>query len=194
MRHVRRGGELTAPLLLLPLIQSPTEAPSRARMLRVAPCPVEIAREGVAKWHSRLPVTQRGPWRFAFAADFGGTVFGVALWNNPSARTLPGDWLELRRLAVAPDAPHCTASRMLGEMRKWIAANVENCPKLISYQDEDVHTGTIYRAAGWAPAWRTKARVRDRSKPRVGTHRAYRSNLNGTSPDASGKTRWEIEP
>ena len=47
-----------------------------------------------------------------------GVTYAVALWHNPSARTLPGHWLELRRMACAPDAPHCTASRFLAEMTK----------------------------------------------------------------------------
>lgn len=185
---------MSEPLLLAPLMDAPSGPPPKARALIVEPCEVGVARAGVALWHSRLPKTQPGPWQFAFAAHHNGTVFGVALWNNPSARTLPSDWLELRRMAVAPDAPHCTASRMLGEMRRWFARNAPKCPRLISYQDEDVHTGTIYRAAGWSPAWHTKARVRDRSKPRAGTRRAYRSNLNGAAPDGAGKTRWEVTP
>lgn len=146
----------------------------------------------IAAWHSRLPATQRGPWHLAFVAHYRQTCFGAALWHNPSARTLPQDWLELRRLAVSPDAPHCTASRMLGVMARWIRANRPLCPKLISYQDIDVHTGTIYRAAGWDDAYLSKPRRRDRSKPRTGTTRAYRSNLNGEDPDAAGKVRWEL--
>jgi hypothetical protein len=88
----------------------------------------------------------------AFVASYEQTAFGAALWNNPSARTLPQNWLELRRLAIAPDAPHCSASRMLGEMRKWIMKHRKWATMLISYQDLDVHTGTIYKAAGWTPA------------------------------------------
>ena len=53
--------------------------------------------------------------------------------------------------------------------------------------------GTIYRAAGWTVGAISKPRVRDRSKPRVGTRRAYRSNLNGPASDGAGKIRWEKE-
>lgn len=63
--------------------------------------------------------------------------------------------------------------------------------RLISYQDRDVHSGTIYRAAGWEPTHVSAPRERDRSKLRVGTARAYRSSINGVDPDASGKVRWE---
>ena len=64
--------------------------------------------------------------------------------------------------------------------------------KLISYQDAEVHTGTIYKAAGWTPAHYAKPRQRDRSKPRRGTRRDYRSNLNGRAPDGAAKVRWEL--
>jgi len=168
--------------------------PSKASALSVLPCDPQFARMMVELWHSRLPVTQTGPWMLAFSADYDDTSFGAALWHNPSARGLPQDWLELRRLAVAPDSPHCTASRMLGAMRRWIARNMPDVPLLISYQDEDVHTGTIYRAAGWTPAYRSKARQRDRSKPRKGSTRLYRSDINGLAPSAAAKTRWEIAP
>jgi hypothetical protein len=177
---------------LNPLWQADVSAPSSVRDLALERCPVALARSLNEAWHSRLPRTQVGPWQFAFAAHSEGIVYAVALWHNPSARGLPSHWLELRRLAIAPDAPHCTASWMLARMRRWFR---ENCPereRLISYQDSGVHTGTIYRASGWTAAYVAKARARDRSKARTGTRRDYRSNLNGSAPDASPKVRWEI--
>ena len=128
----------------------------------------------------------------AFAATYGGIVYGVALWHNPSSRMLPGDWLELRRLAIAPDAPHCSASFMLSKMAKWIKANMPEVSRLISYQDMDVHRGTIYKAAGWHVGYTSQRRIRDRSKPRRGTKRAYRSNANGAQADSAPKARWEM--
>ena len=178
---------------LAPLME-PDEhaAPDKATGLTVEPfSPTLLVPYNVA-WHSRLPHVQRGPWRLAFASHYRYTVFAVAFWHNPSARGLPQDWLELRRMAVAPDAPHCTASHMLGQMRRQIRTLLPDITRLISYQDQDVHTGTIYRAAGWRDAWVTKARVRDRSKPRAGTNRAYRSDSNGLAPATAAKTRWEI--
>jgi hypothetical protein len=71
----------------------------------------------------------------------------------------------------------------------------KTCPereRAISYQDLDVHQGTIYKAAGWKVGYVSKPRVRDRSKKRVGTDRMYRTNKNGIEPDAAGKARWEI--
>lgn len=127
----------------------------------------------------------------AFSAEYDGIIYAVALWHNPSARCLPHDWLELRRMAVSPDAPHCTASWFLQAMARRIHTDYPACPRLISYQDMHVHTGTIYKAAGWVVGYISKARIRDRSKPRVGTERMYRSNLNGSEPDAAPKARWE---
>lgn len=178
---------------LAPLEQSEdVQSASSVKELVLTPCAVQIAREMNSRWHSRLPQTQVGPWQFAFAAHKQNLIYAVALWHNPSARGLPAHWIELRRLAIAPDAPHCTASWMLARMRRWFSKNHPERERLISYQDCEVHTGTIYRAAGWEPAHVAKARQRDRSKPRRGTRRDYRSNLNGYAPDGAAKIRWEI--
>lgn len=166
--------------------------PEKATMLAVVPCETELARYCNGLWHSRLPTTQRGPWTHAFAAVHDGWVYGVALWNSPSARTLPSHWRELRRLAVAPDAPHCTASRMLGQMVRWFRVNEPHTERLISYQDLDVHDGTIYRAAGWTVGLVSKPRQRDRTGQRAGTQRLYRWDINGAPPAGAGKARWEI--
>ena len=177
---------------LSPLWQEEVEPPQTVRELVCDRCEVELARRLNLLWHSRLPNTQRGPWQFSFAAHKQGIVYAVALWHNPSARGLPGHWLELRRLAVAPDAPHCTASWMLGRMRRWFQQNCPERERMISYQDTAVHLGTIYAAAGWTRAYVSQPRIRDRSKARVGTRRDYRSRQNGLSPDASAKVRWEM--
>ena len=119
-------------------------------------------------------------------------TFAVALWNNPSARCLPGHWRELRRMACAPDAPKFTASRFLGWMVRWFKQHEPEHEKLISYQDTAVHNGTIYKACGWVAESVTVERVRDRSKNRTNTTRAYRSNINGVEPDKSSKVRWAV--
>jgi hypothetical protein len=129
----------------------------------------------------------------AYRAAYDGITYAVALWNSPSARTLPSEWMELRRMAVADDAPHCTASRFLNEMCRRIQTEFPAATRVISYQDLDVHTGTIYKAAGWTVGNISTPRVRDRSGKRAGTDRMYRWNLNGAAPDAAGKARWEHE-
>lgn len=177
---------------LNPLWQEHVGPAATVRELVLERCAPETARMMNAQWHSRLPRTQPSPWQFAFAAHKQGAIYGVALWHNPSARGLPSHWLELRRLAIAPDAPHCTASWMLSRMRRWFLRHCPERERLISYQDCAVHTGTIYRAAGWEIGHVARPRLRDRSKPRRGTRRDYRSNLNGVEPDAAAKVRWEV--
>ena len=177
---------------LFPLLSNPKQSVLKASNLICEPCPVETSRLLIANWHSRLPKTQRAPWMYSFAAHFDEYIYAVALWNNPSARTLPHHWIELRRMAVSPDAPHCTASWFLGAMHRWFRDNKPHHEVMISYQDEDVHLGTIYRAAGWCPTHRTKARVRDRSKLRP-NGRIYRKKVHGDAVDAAAKTRWQKE-
>lgn len=165
--------------------------PATARRLTVDLCPTGHARLLVALWHSRLPETQRGPWQHAFRAHANGLTYAVALWHNPSSPGLPHHWAELRRMAVAPDAPHCTASFFLARMADWYRHNEPEHERLISYQDTEVHQGTIYKAAGWTAAHYQPPRVRDRSKPRRGTGRAYRRADVNPAAEASGKIRWE---
>jgi hypothetical protein len=171
----------------------PGAVPEKASQLDLVRCSPVEARACVGAWHSRLPVTQRGPWMLAFSAVGGDHVYGAALWHNPSARGLPQNWMELRRLAIPDYAPPHTASWMLGAMRKWIRANRPDTPRLLSYQDIDVHLGTIYKAAGWEIAYFSKPRLRSRNVG-LGTRdgRAYRTDSNGTVPAGSGKYRWEV--
>ena len=164
---------------------TPTSA-LRARHLMFAECPKPHAVELVKKWHSRLPRCANGPWTQAFHAHHQGVTYAVALWNNPSTRCLPAHWRELRRMACAPDAPRNTASRFIAWMVRWFEINHPEAEKLISYQDCDVHTGTIYRAAGWTNEYFGKPRVRDRSAVGTGMRRA----INGVHVDAAGKIRW----
>jgi hypothetical protein len=180
--------------LAQPLLEPGTgQIPAKARQLKIDRCDVRHARVLIARWHSRLPDTQTGPWMAAYRAAYDGTTYAVALWNTPSARTLPQGLLELRRMAVAADAPHCTASRFLNEMARRIRDEFPHVQRIISYQDTSVHTGTIYKAAGWTAAYTSTPRVRDRTGHRAGTRRMYRWNLNGAEPDAAAKTRWEYD-
>jgi hypothetical protein len=197
---------------LLPLVEQPVDgAPTKATQLDVDGCSTDHARALINRWHSRLPTTQRGPWTHAFRCHWHGYTYAVALWNTPSARSLPDGLLELRRMAVAPDAPHCTASRMLAQMAKRLAAST-NVRRLISYQDDDVHRGTIYAAAGWTRAAYSPPRQRQRSgyarptrssvemtepwvdiAPTLAVGREYRTAINGVAPDHAGKWRWEFD-
>lgn len=170
---------------------SPTSG-LHARDLQFSSCPKQHAVQLVRKWHSRLPRVQRGPWMYAFDASCNGVTYVVALWCNPSARTLPQQQVELRRMACAPDAPKNTASRFLMWMIRWFRANHPEHERAISYQDTAVHKGTIYKASGWEQAFVSKPRIRCRFKPRKGTNRPYRSDMNGLDVYSAAKIRWEI--
>lgn len=93
---------------------------------------------------------RRGGCRVCFVAEFGGTFYATAVWTNPSSPKLPQrTWLQLKRLAIASDAPKNTASRFMGWMRREIIRRYPQVVRLVSYQDCDSHTGAIYAAAGW---------------------------------------------
>jgi hypothetical protein len=150
------------------------------------------ARAFIAQHHSRLPHTQKGPWKLAHGGYYNGTLVGVALWHNCSARGLPQNWLELRRMAICSEAPPNTASQMLSAMRADIRRAYGYDTVLVSYQDVAVHHGTIYKASGWTPVAISRPRHRDRTPLRSGTARKYRSDANGAAPAASAKIRWQI--
>ena len=103
-------------------------------------------------WHSRLPNLSNWQACFAYGAVFANRYYAIALWGPPVARMLNGrGWMELRRMAIADDAPQNTASRMLKVMRLLITRDRPDVTRFISYQDTGVHKGTIYKAAGWKP-------------------------------------------
>lgn len=128
--------------------------PTSALQLRVEAIEFAEAKALNALWHSRLPRMGTGfikdmPFP-CFGAEFDGLLYAAAIWSNPVARLLPQQtWMELRRLAIAPDAPRNTASRMLAVMTRLIRKNRPHLERLVSYQDTAVHTGAIYRVAGW---------------------------------------------
>ncbi len=139
-----------------------------------------------ALWHSRLPNVvknnvQRVRNLVCFGAEFSDRFYMSAIWTDPIARLLNGrNWLELRRFAIAPDAPRNSASRMLAWMTRQIKRR--GFDKAISYQDTAVHTGTIYRAAGWKDSYyRTGGTWNNPSRQRA------------KSQTDAPKVRWELD-
>ncbi|HEA19389.1 hypothetical protein LCGC14_1865790 [marine sediment metagenome] len=134
-------------------------------------------------WHSRVPIITN-PYsknRIAFGAEFKGIWYAVALWTDPIARGFNHrGYLELRRMAIAPDSPKYTASRMIKIMALLIKRAFPHINKLISYQDTGVHTGTIYRASGWDIGG---------IKANIGT--GWNTRLRNKMQTASDKIRWE---
>jgi hypothetical protein len=126
--------------------------PTSALQLTLYPVSLDTAICLNRRWHSRLPrLDSRVANWCAWAAEFDGLYYGVGIWSLPIARALPqdGTWMELRRLAIAPDAPKNTASRMLRVMAMLVRRARPAAMRLVSYQDTEAHTGGIYRAAGW---------------------------------------------
>jgi len=127
--------------------------PTSALQLHFGPIAMRDAVRLNRLWHSRLPsIDLRLGSRVCYGAECEGVTYAIAIWTHPVCNQLPQDvWLELRRFAIAYDAPKNTASRMLGWMARDLARRLPRLELLISYQDRDSHKGTIYRAAGWFP-------------------------------------------
>lgn len=176
----------------LPLFQAEGEGSSPVSTLQLVyeRCKREHAAQLNQIWHSRLPIMGGiETCSYAFHARHGDVSYAVAIWSHPVARVLPQHWFELRRLAIAPDAPKYTASSFLSWMVRWFRKNEPECGRLISYQDTSVHTGTIYRAANWTCAGRTHKGGKVGWSNRV----RERNELNGRAVLEAVKHRWEIE-
>jgi hypothetical protein len=141
-------------------------------------------------WHSRLPEIHwsnvvRNRHYICFGARFDGHLHAVAIWSSPVAanRMKNGSsLLELRRFAISATAPKHTGSRMLAIMKRQIVKELPEISRLISYQDTEVHHGTIYKAAGWTltttnkgASWTTDKRNRNKEQSQA------------------PKARWELD-
>ena len=139
-------------------------------------------------WHSRLPEIGGSQGRAFYVAEHDGIAFAVAMWSNPVARLLPQlTWLELRRMAISDDAPPNTASRMIAWMTRDVRKKFPEVVRLISYQDCEVHQGTIYKAAGWNRAEGYKGRIRGWSAGAGGGSTRH----NRTNQSLAVRMRWE---
>ena len=139
------------------------------------------------KWHSRLPYIHwsnvvRNTAYVCFGARPAGVEPGengegyvaVGIWSSPVAQNrfkYGKQMLELRRMAISDGCPKNTATHMLRFMRRWILANKSPIAMLISYQDTEVHQGTIYKADNWVEAslssglaWNTEKRKRNKEQ------------------------------
>ena len=164
--------------------------PTSALSLAFDTCSLVTFRELNMAWHSRLPKIGASQFRVKYVAEYYGIYYATAAWSNPVARLLPQrEWLELRRLAISDDAPKNTASRMIGWMVRDIRKRFPEVVRLISYQDCDAHSGTIYKASGWKPAENYISRRRGWAVGSGGaTYRANRANQS-----VAPRMRWEKE-
>jgi hypothetical protein len=168
---VTRGDSIR---LMHPLFQEGEggSTPTSPLSMRVERIAYETAKALNQKWHSRLPRIGDPPGTtnamICFGAAYRGVLYAVAIWSHPVNRSLPqNEWLELRRMAISDDAPKMTGSWMLGVMARLVRKSRPEVRTLISYQDKAVHSGTIYRAAGWKAttvkrysSWSNQTRVR----------------------------------
>lgn len=159
-------------------------------VVTIKECRAQVACMLNELWHSRLPIIHwsnvvRNTHYACYAIYCGDLICGVGIWSSPVAQNRfknGKELLELRRLAIADDAPKFTATMSISYMQKDIKNKFPDIKKLISYQDVSVHTGTIYKASNWVIGaetgfidWSTKTRKR-----------------NTTQSDAP-KIRWEYD-
>jgi len=127
--------------------------PMSPLQLNITTISLKLAKQLNMLWHSILPEYKTGfldTSMICFAAEYKNIYYASAIWHNSSSPAYAKkDWLELRRMAIAPEAPKNTASRMLKIMTVIIKKEFLKITKLISYQDTGVHYGTIYKASGW---------------------------------------------
>jgi hypothetical protein len=160
--------------------------PTSALDLIVYQIPKEKFVELNKLWHSRLPVCTNCWEGIAYGAFYCELLFAVAWWSKPVNIQLNDSvTYELRRMAIGPDAPPNTASRFLAIMVRLLRRKNPEIRRLISYQDTEVHTGTIYKASGWTAVTKSKFSTWTRDGP---------TNKRPRNPDqsTSDKIRWEL--
>lgn len=153
--------------------------PTSSLQLRIEIIKPQLACELNEKWHSRLPKIHwsnivRNTHYVCFGAQYDYSWYAVGIWSSPVAQNRFKDGkqiLELRRLAICKNAPKNTASRIIKIMIKEIKKRFPDIKKLISYQDTEVHKGTIYKASNWkigsenkGISWTTKIRKRNKEQ------------------------------
>ena len=142
------------------------------------------------KWHSRLPIIDwsnvvRNTHYVCYGAKYENEFYVSAIWSSPVAQNRfkhGKQMLELRRMAISPESPRNTATRMLAFMRKDITHRFPDIALLISYQDTEVHLGTIYKADNWVA-------VAESSGLEWNTAKRKRNTEQSLAP----KIRWEFK-
>lgn len=163
--------------------------PTSPLQLRLVEIKAQEASNLNERWHRVLPKIHwscivRNTHRVCYAICFDGQPVGVAIWSSPVAQNRFADgkkMLELRRLALSDACPKNTATRVIGIMVKLIRKKFPEIVRLISYQDCNEHSGTIYKASGWTAT--TKTKLIDWT-----TAKRKRSVLQSKSD----KIRWEL--
>lgn len=171
-------------LASLPLFQTERSGSIPTKALLFEQITSKRAQKLNALWHRTLPkIGAVNTMKVCYGAKANGNYYAIAMWSNPVARMLcQQTWLELRRFAIADDAPKNTATRMLAWMERDIRRRFPIMERLVSYQDAEEHTGTIYRAMGnWLPVELNK----------TGGAWSNRQRWNRTAKRLGKKVRWE---
>ena len=185
-------------------LERPTEV--KARDLELSVVTVDRFRDVNYRWHSRLPeipmssVVGLTDVTLCYAAVSESFMFAVALWTRPVASNrLSKHWshyLELRRMATSQDRPANTATRFLRLMRTDIAERLPEVCMLLSYQDTEVHLGTIYKADNWQQSW-PEAPPYESWQSNAPTANGYKVGRKGktkvTQQSTAPKMRWEYQ-
>ena len=158
------------------------------KQLEIRECKAQYACELNGLWHSRFPAIDwsnvvRNQDYICFAAYHQAIAVAVAIWSSPIAANRMNEGksaLELRRMAISDKCPKNTASYMIAKMRKTIECKMPHLTLLVSYQDTDVHSGTIYKASGWIAATTAK-----------GQSWTNETRNRNTEQSLAPKTRWE---
>ena len=127
-------------------------------------CSAKVACAINENFHSRLPKIDwsnvvRNTHSLCYTFSYDGIYYGSAIWSSPVAQNRMKNGkqiLELRRLALGDKCPKNTATYVLARMIKQIKKYLPEIALLISYQDNDVHLGTIYKAGNWEKDSETK--------------------------------------
>ena len=124
-------------------------------------------------WHSRLPAIHwsnivRNRYYVCYGISYKGIWVGCAIWSSPVNQHFDiVKTLELRRMAISNLCPKNTATNIISRMIKDIEIRLPLVEKLISYQDTEVHLGTIYKASNWFIDAETKFNTWGKSRKRA---------------------------
>ena len=151
--HSKKDGPFLLSVDAFPLFPGNKGNPISPKQFNYHIISLKTARDLNRYWHSRLPeITNaaRSKNVICFGAMFCKRWYASAIWTDPIDKSFNGlGVLELRRMAICDEAPKNTASNMIAKMIKIIKIKYPTITKLISYQDTDVHLGTIYKASNW---------------------------------------------
>lgn len=187
------GKDCTFSMILDEMILEPlfwdgkTEKPVTPKQLEIRKITATLAVKLNKAWHSRLPKIPhsnitRNRYSVCYGFHYSGLYIGCAVWTSPVNQNFDiNTTLELRRLALSQYCPPNTATYVISKMVSDIKNRFVLVTDLISYQDTEVHTGTIYKAANWFIDGETKFNTWSRTNGR-------KRNANQSQ---ANKIRWK---